>query len=52
MTQHPVTNTVLDFWQMVWDYRVTTVTCLSPEVSGGHLLPVSRPHVSVIEQNV
>ena len=33
LTQHPVASTVLDFWQMVWDYRATTVTCLSPEVS-------------------
>ncbi|XP_043208829.1 tyrosine-protein phosphatase 99A-like, partial [Amphibalanus amphitrite] len=34
LTQHPLASTVLDFWQMLWDYRVTTVTCLSPEDFG------------------
>ena len=32
LTQHPLPSTVLDFWHMVWHYRVTTVACLSPEV--------------------
>ena len=32
VTQHPLPNTVMDFWQMVWDNRVTTVVCLTPEV--------------------
>ncbi|KAF0303072.1 Tyrosine-protein phosphatase 99A [Amphibalanus amphitrite] len=35
LTQHPLPSTVIDFWQMVWHYRITTVACLSPEVCVG-----------------
>ena len=34
LTQHPLASTAVDFWQMAWHYRVATVACLSPEVSG------------------
>ncbi len=30
ITQHPMEQTVLDFWQMIWDLRVRTVVVLSP----------------------
>ena len=32
LTQHPLPKTVLDFWQMLWENRVTTVACLTSEV--------------------
>ncbi|XP_043222795.1 tyrosine-protein phosphatase 99A-like [Amphibalanus amphitrite] len=34
LTQHPLPKTVLDFWQMVWESRVTTVACLTSEDCG------------------
>lgn len=30
-TQHPMTETVRDFWQMVWDQRVQTVVMVNDE---------------------
>ncbi len=30
VTQHPMEQTVLDFWQLVWNQRVRTVVVLSP----------------------
>lgn len=30
ITQHPIEQTVVDFWQMVWDHRVRTGVVLSP----------------------
>ncbi len=30
ITQHPLEQTVLDFWQLVWDQNVRTVVVLSP----------------------
>lgn len=29
VTQHPVTDTISDFWQMVWDHNSTTIVVLS-----------------------
>ena len=30
VTQHPLEQTVLDFWQMTWDHNVSVVVVLSP----------------------
>ena len=30
MTQHPLADTVADFWRMVWDQNTMTVVLLSP----------------------
>ncbi|XP_037087917.1 tyrosine-protein phosphatase 99A-like [Pollicipes pollicipes] len=42
LTQHPPPSTVLSFWQMVWEHRVTTVACLSPEECGV-FWPLAQP---------
>ena len=30
MTQHPLPQTVSDFWRMVWEHNVRTVVVMSP----------------------
>lgn len=36
ITQHPMENTIMEFWQMMWDYNAQTVVMLTEcdEVNG------------------
>ena len=45
VTQHPLRDTITDFWQMIWDQQITLVVMVNDEE---HLQPVGIffPHTS------
>ena len=38
MTQAPLSNTIEDFWRMIWDYNVGTIVMLNENEENGQVL--------------
>ena len=42
VTQHPMQQTVSDFWRMIWEHNVRTMVVLSPNHETVHILHNTR----------